>query len=46
MTDCPNRPNTMLDKVDNITVSLYLDSVENKDGHRCLTLVSVCSEGD
>jgi hypothetical protein len=44
MTDCPNRPNMMLDKVDNITGSLHPDSVESKDGHRCLTLVSVCSD--
>lgn len=45
MTDGLNRPNTMLDKADNITLSLGLDSVENKVGHRCLTLVSVCSDG-
>jgi hypothetical protein len=39
-TDCPNRPNTMLDKADNIAQCLVLDSVANKDGHRYLMLVS------
>jgi hypothetical protein len=39
-TDCPNKPNTMLDKADNITRYLALDSVANKDDHRYLTLVS------
>ena len=34
----------MLDKVDNITLSLDLDSVENKDDHQCLTLISVCPD--
>lgn len=33
MTDCLNRLNMMLDKVDNITLSLDLDSVGNKDDH-------------
>lgn len=40
ITDCPNRPNTMLDKVDNIVRKSDLDSVENRDGHRYLTLIS------
>jgi hypothetical protein len=40
ITDCPSKPNTMLDKADNIMGKSDLDSAANKGGHRYLTLVS------
>lgn len=40
ITDCPSKPSMMLDKADNITGKLDLDSAVNKDGRRYLTLVS------
>lgn len=43
ITDCPSKPNTMPDMVDNIMEKSGLDSVANKGGHRYLTLVSASS---
>lgn len=41
MTDCLSRPKMMLGRVSNIGVNPDPDFGQNRDGHRCLPLVSL-----